>query len=185
MASSLSSNRPSFSTNRLVAEPVVKSHASSMHGVLNDSQIYEFLDESPPDLLDLERRYEFLSGGKSPDGSEHWLTWIVFLKEQQHNPIGYVQATIREPESCYLGYVFASAYWGKGYASECLRGLLDTIAQVYVFSEVKAEMDSKNLRSQRLISSLGFKQVGIINGGSIIRGEINDELIFSLEATKP
>ena len=176
-----SNNRPQFETERLVVNPVVVEHAQVMVDVLSDPTIYKYIDESPPSLSELKKRYEFLSKGKSPDGQEHWLTWVVFKKKTPKVPIGYIQATIKEPELCTLGYVFNSQYWGKGYASECLTALLNLIKKLYLVEEIQAEMDEYNTRSKQLITKLGFSLKEVIKNGSSIRGIVNDELIFQMD----
>jgi hypothetical protein len=68
-------------TQRLRCEPVRIEHAETMYPVLLDPRIYAYLPERPPVSIDaLRRRYEVLSAGKSPDGSEHWLNWMLFLR---------------------------------------------------------------------------------------------------------
>ncbi|MBZ0269264.1 GNAT family N-acetyltransferase, partial [bacterium] len=54
-------------------EPLTALHAPEMFPVLSDPAIYEFENEPPESEEWLERRYRFLEGRASPDGTERWL----------------------------------------------------------------------------------------------------------------
>ena len=104
-------------THRLRCEPLSASHADAMYPLLKNEQIYTYLPEEPPNSVEeLRSRYKFLAAGKSPDGAEHWLNWILFLR-RTGEPIGFFQATVRPPD-CSFAYVLNPAFWRHGYATE-------------------------------------------------------------------
>ena len=64
-------------------------------------------------------------------------------------------------DSYELGYTFNRNYWGKGYASESAKALMQ-----YAFTELSArriiaEADIRNTRSCRLLEKLGFRREGV------------------------
>lgn len=180
MESSNTKPRPQISSPRLRGEPVEKRHALQMARVLNDDVVYRYLEQPPPSLEKLERQYEFLSGGKSPDGVEHWLTWILFSKDREGAPLGFVQATIREPETAHIAYVVTKANWRKGYAKEAVSALLDLVFTNYQIQKAIAEMDTRNEASIGLVRSLGFRHVGTVQDVAEFKGSTSHEHEYEL-----
>ena len=145
-------------TERLRCETVTAAHADAMYPVLSDPRIYEYLPDQPPASVEaLRRRYELLSRGTSPDGSEHWLNWMLFLRESGE-PIGFVQATVR-PASCSFAYVLNPRHWRKGYATEACTAVVSNLFERYGVASVRAEVNARNEASLALVRGLGFASV--------------------------
>lgn len=172
--------RPSINSERLRGEPVEKRHAAAMVRVLNDPRIHEFLSSDPPSLAYLERQYELLTTGKSPDGNEHWLTWILFAKDEESDPIGFIQATINEPKIAQIAYVLSPAYWRQGYAREAVAALLDVVFERYEVERVIAEMDTRNAASIGLVQTLGFRCVETVRDVEELNGSMSHEHVYEL-----
>jgi RimJ/RimL family protein N-acetyltransferase len=165
--------RPRITTQRLRGEPVELRHAAAMARVLSDPRIWLHLDQEPPTLAALLGQYAFLSAGKSPDGTEHWLTWILFAREadagadagaarvdrSEPEPLGFVQATIKEPATAHLAYVLHPSHWRRGYAREAIGALLDLVFARYRVARAVIEMDTRNSASIALARALGFRHV--------------------------
>lgn len=180
MESSHTKPRPPISSRRLRGEPVEKRHAPQMAKLLNDDVLYRFLEEEPPSLERLERKYEFLSNGRSPDGTEHWLTWILFPKDAADDPLGFVEATIREPETAHIAYVIQRALWRRGYAKEAVSALLDVVFANYRVQRAIAEMDTRNEASIGLIRSLGFRYLRTVRDVAEFKGAISHEHAYEI-----
>ena len=80
-------------TARLRIEPLRPDHAPKVVEALGDTRLYTYLPDDPPSLESLQRRYDFLANGRSPDGEEQWLNWIVFLVDSE-TPVGTFQPTL-------------------------------------------------------------------------------------------
>jgi RimJ/RimL family protein N-acetyltransferase len=145
-------------TTRLRCEPVTASHAEVMFPLLSDARIYVHLPDQPPTSVEaLRARYAFLSTGTSPDGLEHWLNWMLFLRETGE-PIGFCQATVRAADIS-VAYVLAPAAWGKGYAAEATSAVVTYLFGRYEVHRVKAEIHVDNHASIALVKRLGFSFV--------------------------
>jgi [ribosomal protein S5]-alanine N-acetyltransferase len=175
---STTDDRPTFSTDRLLCKPVHRRHAEPMVRLLNDEATVRFLFEEPPTLAYLERQYELLETGLSPNGHERWLTWILHLKDTM-TPIGFVQATVREKDAS-IAYVLGSAYWRRGFAKEAVLGMLNLSFRRYGIDEAQVEMDVRNTASIALAESLGFKRVAVHEAAGVFHGESVDEYEYRI-----
>ena len=91
----------------LTLEPQLPAHAEAMFAVLSDLANYRFGSTPPVSMDGLRHRFERLASGRSPDGREHWLNWVIRLPD---GPLaGYVQATIDADGLATIGYELGSA----------------------------------------------------------------------------
>ena len=141
-------------TRRLVLEPQVAAHAEAMYALLHDPAIYLYENEPPQSVDWLRERFRRLESRKSADGSEQWLNWVVRLRDAEL--IGYVQATVCVASPAAIAYVFASAWWGHGYASEAVSAMMDELTGQYGVQTFSAVLKRGNSRSIRLLERLGF-----------------------------
>ena len=145
-----------LAAGNLVLEPLVAAHAGAMFEVLTEPELYRYLDYPPPSTVDhLAHVYARLEACRSPDGSEHWLNWIVSPLGQP--PIGYVQATVTASGNAWIGYVFSKKHWGKGYATHAVQAMLEHLPMVYGVSRFLATVEAENAASIRLLARVGFR----------------------------
>ncbi len=129
-----------------------------MFPLLQDERIYAYLPGKPPTSENaLRDRYAFLSRGRSPDGHEHWLNWILHRLEGDE-PIGFIQATVSPPR-CLIAYVLHPDAQGHGYATEATVAVIDHLFTAYPIDAVTAEIHVDNVPSIALVKRLGFTWV--------------------------
>jgi RimJ/RimL family protein N-acetyltransferase len=140
---------------RLVLEPLTVAHASLMFPVLQDPEIYRYLDyEPPPTLEHLESVYRQLEHGRSPDGTEQWLNWIV--RDERGAALGFVQATVTADRLAWVAYVLGRASWGKGIAAAATSTMLRYLEGELDVGTFLATVEADNLSSIGLLLRLGF-----------------------------
>jgi RimJ/RimL family protein N-acetyltransferase len=144
----------SIDAGNLVLEPQVAAHAGAMFEVLRDPAIYVYENEPPPSLEWLSTRFAKLESRRSADGSEQWLNWVVRMPDGAL--AGYVQATIAADRHADIAYIFASAYWGRGLASQAVAAMLAELVGHYGVHRFVAVLKCDNFRSGRLLERLGF-----------------------------
>ena len=162
-------------TQRLIFEELKAIHAMELFEGLQDERLFEFIDDSPPtELESLYSCYERLAKGKSPDGCEIWLNWAVRLRESAQY-IGTVQATVFGDQSALIAYVLFCDAWGQGYGREAVAEIIRYLQVAYSVAKCHATVDPRNIRSIRLLESLGFRQTDYRIRGASIRGIPADE----------
>ena len=146
-----------LSTPQLALDPLTAAHAPAMFEVLQDPALYRYLDRGPPpSAAHLRGVYERLEARRSPDGTEHWLNWV--LLPAGGAPIGYVQATVAPGRRAWIAYVLASASWGRGFATQACEAMVAHLAAAYGVTECLATVEADNARSIALLRRLGFRE---------------------------
>ena len=164
-----------IATARLTLEPQVAAHAARMFALLQDPAIYRYENEAPPSVEWLQERFRRLESRASADGREQWLNWVVRVGADEL--IGFVQATIRRDCSAAIAYVFGSAHWGRGYATEAVSAMLRELVVRHGVVEYSAVLKRANGRSIRLLERLGFTA----NADAVEDGEIVHESMLADE----
>lgn len=82
--------------------------------------------------------------------------WGIELKEN-NELIGMIDVVhYDENNNPVIGYVIGKKYWGNGYMSEALKGVVDYLFNSVGFSLIKAEVEKENIKSQRVLEKNGF-----------------------------
>jgi ribosomal-protein-alanine N-acetyltransferase len=169
-------------TARLRIEPLRAGHAPLLFDALADAAIYAYIPDERHAIVDsLARRYALLECG-APDGAfEVWLNWALQRLETGAY-IGTLQATVMLDSRAYIGYVLTPSAWGRGFAAEACRWLVGELQGRYAVDEILATVDTRNLRSVRLLERLGFELIGI--APAEIRGEATTDSRYRLAAKR-
>jgi ribosomal-protein-alanine N-acetyltransferase len=170
-------SKRSIESGSLRLEPLVAAHAEEMFRPMSDSAIYAYMPLQPPASASaLRRRYAHLEQGRSADGRERWLNWVVRLHSREC--VGFLQTTIYPGLTADFAFAFAPAHWGRGVAFEACRALLPCLRRDFAVRVLYATVDPRNARSIRLLQRLGFRAVPV---GDYPHGEVAPEdLVFAL-----
>ena len=131
----------------------------------------------------IERANRFIESleGVSPGVPGSWFQFAVAL-----NPTDLLIGdcglcpTRREPSHAELGFTFAKAYQGKGYASEAVRRLMEYAFTSLVLRRVFAITQIQNSAANRLLKRIGFDWMGHFTEDSSDKGDAADEYIYEL-----
>ncbi|WP_191603414.1 GNAT family N-acetyltransferase [Marinomonas algicola] len=74
----------------------------------------------------------------------------------ENTVIGFVFVFEGNDANAHIGYLLGELYWGKGYATEVLKGLIGFIEHENKIQRLIAGVDRNNLLSSRLLHKLGF-----------------------------
>jgi len=74
----------------------------------------------------------------------------------KNTAIGFVFVSVENDSDAYIGYLLGESYWGNGYATELLKGLIAFINHENKLKRLIAGVDANNLVSSKLLNKLGF-----------------------------
>ena len=80
----------------------------------------------------------------------------------------------------HVGYKLARRYWGKGYATEAVRALVDYGFRVLNLHRVYATVHPENAASIRVLEKVGMVLEGRLRENFVYDGEYRDSLIYSI-----
>lgn len=95
--------------------------------LLDDPLLHTYIGGEPLSAENLRAQYTRQSVGRSADGTERWLNWIVRDRGDGH-VLGYVQATVTvvNGQSCAdVAWVIGSRYQRRGYATQAAQLMVD------------------------------------------------------------
>ena len=81
---------------------------------------------------------------------------------------------------CEIGYILARDCWGQGCMHEALLALLDCGFGMLDLNRVEADVDPRNISSQRTLDRLGFVREGLLLERWIVSGEVSDTALHGL-----
>lgn len=178
--------RPAFSkgrflvTQRLQLEPIRVSHADEAWPALDDARMWTYFPAlRPPTLDDLRRLYARWERGPS-DPREIWLN-LACRDRTSSALVGSVQATVYADSSANIAYAVYPAYQRMGYAREALTALLGRLRIDYQVKRIRAEIDTRNEPSYRLVESLGLVRRERRAASDLGQGENAEQYAYSVD----
>lgn len=145
---------PAIAAERLDLRPLQAADAEPFRAMTDEPGITEIVDvlPTPFQLADATRLI-----AKNGDGRDCF--WGVWLREDR-TLIGAIGTHLVGADEIEIGYWFASAHQGRGFASEALAALLPALATTYPHRGIFAECRPQNTASWRLLERQGFTPDG-------------------------
>jgi RimJ/RimL family protein N-acetyltransferase len=153
---------------RLVLEPLQPDHADEMAVVLDDPALHEYAGGAPATAEELRRRYATLTGGRSPDGSECWLNWVVRHRADSL-AVGFVQATVTRAAdqfSADVAWVIGTAQQHQGFAQEAAALMVSWLRRQGAASIVA------HIHPEHRASAAVAQRIGLTPTGDLFDGEV-------------
>lgn len=113
--------------------------------------------------------------------------WVIETKDN-HEIVGSISVTNGhcaldlQNGIAEIGYCFGSKFWGRGYATEALRAIIEYLLTEAGMYLVEARHISGNPASGRVMQKAGMKQEAVLRSRRInkVTKERNDLIIYSI-----
>lgn len=155
-------------TARLTLEPLRPDHAAELAPLLDDTGLHRYIDGRPATLAELRARFTRQSAGRSPDGQQGWLNWIVRHRATAA-AVGTVQATLAYHSgrlSADVAWVIATAHQRHGYAREAAAGMAGWLHR-HGTQALTAHIHPDHQASARVAEHLGLTPTTTVVDGEI------------------
>src|SRR3984893_10066882 len=166
-------------SGRLTLRPL---QSSDVEAVASYSTKPEFIRFLPLPPQTMESAAEFVGqavANGQPDPKGDWLFAIQIREEPRL--IGIIRIGVRSVEHWQgdLGYAVHPDHWGKGYATEALRRILEFGFEDLSLERIWATADVRNVASWRVMEKAGMEREGFMRHHLLVRGAWRDSVLYA------
>jgi ribosomal-protein-alanine N-acetyltransferase len=148
-----------FETGRLRLRRLRSGDEKFLAALDSDPVVMQYIHSGPCSFARARRHAELEV--EMARSYRHTGKWMAELHDG--TPIGWVQLfklNSARRDDLAVGYEFAPAYWGQGYATEANRCVLEYAFKILKWDRIVAMARPENLRSLRVLAKLGFQKIG-------------------------
>ena len=103
------------------------------------------------------------------------------IQKKDGTRIGIVWHFLNQPyEMMEIGYFLIPGERGKGYGTEVVQLMVDYLFLFKNIVRIQATVDVRNKPSQRVLEKNGFRREGIQRKAEFVRGQWQDEYLYSI-----
>jgi len=158
-------------SERLVIEPLLRSHAELLFEALAEPRIYRWISALPPASLALLQQRWTAAENRGPNSKGALdLNWAL-RRSSDGCYVGKFDAEVAKSKvATNVGYIVFLPFWNQGYATEAVRAVASHLERQGVV-EQRALATLGNDASARVLTKAGFVRTRVIPDNDTIRGE--------------
>ena len=170
-----------FFTERCLLRVPELSDAASLFGIYGDASTMKYMQR--PVASSAEECASLIASWRSAFFSGKSFRWGVYLSSAPSSLVGTAALHYWSPSSfrVELGLDLARSCWGKGYATEITRALIDLGFDSLGMHRIEIRCHPQNTASVAIASKLGFTLEGVLRDYVFVQGTgFVDEAVYSL-----
>ena len=169
-------------TARLEIRDFVPADRQALHEYASDPRVTQYLWWGPFSEIDTLQFLERV--GRDAKASPREKFELAVVDRALGRVIGGCELLSRRSiyQEYEIGYCFRPDAWGRGFATETVRALLDFGFRSISAHRIYALVDPENAASGQLLARLGLRREGHLRKDSLIRGEWRDSWVYALLA---
>lgn len=151
---------PILTTERLSLRPLTHADADAMIAIFGSPDVLRFLNNDPVQTHDQAiGMIDWLNAQFTENQTPNWAITL----HGDESVIGQcgTYAWDRDDQHVDIGYHMLPSQWGRGYASEAARAVIDWCFGALGVHRVQADCTEGNLASERVLLKCGFSLEGI------------------------
>ena len=170
---------PTLHTSRLRLRPFTSADAEALFALHSNAHVLEYWDSPPWSEPDRAQRFLVTTWQMAEEGSG---ARLAIDRGSDSSFLGWCGLTRWNPDfrSASLGYILGEAAWGRGYATEAARALLQWAFDTLDLNRVQAEADTRNAASAHVLEKLGFEREGTLREDCVVNGVVSDSWVYGL-----
>jgi len=169
----------SYSTSRLTLRELTTDDGPSVHGILSEIEVAKQTRSLPhpfPDGLALD-----IVGSWIKMKKEGTATWFAVIVKATNEIAGVTGLNFQnEHKKAEIGYLFGKPYWGKGYATEAAKKIVELGFKDYDINKIWGMVYADNPNSIKVLEKIGMKHEGTIRKDLIKFGQARDVAYYGL-----
>jgi RimJ/RimL family protein N-acetyltransferase len=168
---------PELAGSRVRLRPLRAEDAGALFRLRSDPRVMRYW--SHPPWTEPAQAAEYLAKLlRESDGAHSWA--VTHAGADALVGTASLFAISRAHRRAEIGYSLAADLWGRGYAQDALRLVLDFAFMTLGVERVEADVDPRNDRSCRLVERLGFVREGLLRSRWRVGDEVTDSAMYGL-----
>ncbi|MGM0369334.1 MAG: GNAT family N-acetyltransferase [Bacillota bacterium] len=170
---------PELETERLVLREVKLEDAEDLLEVFSNPRVMKYYNMYP--FESLEEAKELISNYLLRFQQQQLLRWGLEEKKSE-KLIGSCGFYNWQEDFCRatIGYELGSQYWEQGFMTEGLTEIIRFGFEKMRLNRIQALVEPPNRASRELLTSLGFKEEGLLRDYMFYKGEYKDLVMYSI-----
>lgn len=170
---------PILETERLILREINEKDKEALYELLSDCDVAKY-DYFYP-IASKEEALEFIKRYREELNEEEEITWGIISKET-NNLVGTccLGDFDEEARRAEIGYDIVRAQWGKGYATEAVKAIIDFGLTNMNLNRIEAFITPGNDNSVKVLKKLNFELEGIVKERDFIKGKLEDGIIMAM-----
>jgi RimJ/RimL family protein N-acetyltransferase len=170
---------PTLRTERLELRPFTGADAVALFAMRSNARVMRYWDA--PLWSDRAQAEQFIAACQDMAVEGHGAR-LAIDRVSDGLFIGWCGLTRWNPvfRSASMGYCLDDVAWGRGYATEAGRAVLQWAFDTLDLNRVQAECDTRNTASARVLEKLGFVREGTLREDCVVDGEVSDSWVYGL-----
>ena len=145
-------------TVRLLLRRPVVADAKAKYELSHDPEVVRYMDWGPH--ANLEGATALIDVASKRWDSGEGYSWTITVPPDDH-AIGSLACSVRG-HSAEIGYVLARNAWGRGYASEAAKAVLEWATSLADIQRIWSTCDVDNGASARVMEKIGMTREGVL-----------------------
>ncbi|MNI08161.1 putative ribosomal N-acetyltransferase YdaF [compost metagenome] len=165
-------------TERLHLRKMKVSDSSSLYKIWSDPAVTKFMNVSC--FTNENQAIDMINLLENLYHENKAIRFSIILMESNEiiGSCGYNSLDF-ENAKAEIGYDIAKSFWGRGYASEAIRSLLDYAFSTLNLNRIEAKVEPGNANSIKLLQKLDFTFEGSLRQCERVDGRLKDLNIYS------
>lgn len=178
---------PSFDkllSERLVVRRFVPADALSLATYRSDAEVARYQAWTCPYSVHQAEAFIGSLRGRAPGTPGRWFQFAVGLPSGTLVGDVALRTTRSDPRQAELGFTFARAHQGHGYATEAVRGVVVYAFERLALHRIFSLTDVRNLPAQRLLERLAFRRESEFRESTWFKREWASEFVYAQLASE-
>ncbi|WP_431166797.1 GNAT family N-acetyltransferase [Tenacibaculum halocynthiae] len=146
-----------FQSERLIVKAIQKIHKKEFVELLTAEEIIKAIPQNKPSEDNIENKFQ-LALSFNGDIVGNSLSLLGVFEKNKEDLIGLIGFLTNEEENRELGYRFRKDFWGRGYATEIAKKMIEYSFNVLKFEKITADVWVENIASNKILAKF-FKPV--------------------------
>jgi RimJ/RimL family protein N-acetyltransferase len=168
-------------TERLVLRPFEERDYEALYAIHSDAEVVRYLYNEPSDRDQARELLARKIAGSEWREEGDWLSAAVVLRESG-DVVGDIALrwASNEHRTGEIGFIFAPAGQGHGYATEAARAVLRLAFEGFGLHRVIGRAEARNAASTRVLEKLGMRREAHHVANEWVKGEWQSEVVYAL-----